>query len=247
MYISTVYLRFKPGTYPLLERVYREQFLPARQELLTRGDIVSMTMVTLRRDTEAEEFALMTHWASKAAHDRSEGSPAEEAAAKAMRGYLLVPEKEVRHSQLEQLLRYTLLYGVLTSMLLLLYFGSVYLLQTVLRAMTGQDSAIAIVAATLLVAACLQPLRHRLQQEIDRRFYRRRYETAKVLAGFSARLRNEVDLSRLSDLLLAAVGETMQPVHSSLWLFPPHWSSEHGIEHEAAPTSFERGNGPHHG
>jgi hypothetical protein len=240
MYISTVYVRFRSGTYALLERVYREHFLPARQELFARGDILSMNMVTLRRDSEAEEFALITHWANKEAHDRSESSPAEKAAERALRGYLLAPEKEVRHFHLERLFRYTLLYGVLTGALLLLYLSSVYLLQTVLRAVTGQTSAIAIVAATLLVAACLQPLRRRLREEIDRRFYRRRYDAAHVLADFSAKLRNEVDLAQLNDMLLTVVGELMQPAHCSLWLLQLGATSDQNIWRETAATGTEQ-------
>lgn len=240
MYISTVYLRFLPGTYTLFERVYREHFLPARQELFARGDILSMNMVILRRDSEAEEFALITHWANKAAHDRSEGSPAEKAAERALRGYLLAPEKEVRHFHLELLIRYTLLYGLLTSALLLLYLSSVYLLQTVFRAVTGQTSAIAIVAATLLVAAVLQPLRHRLQEEIDRRFYRRRYDAARVLADFSAQLRNEVDLAHLSDMLLTVVGEMMQPAYCSLWLLPKESTSDRNVWRTTTTTGTEQ-------
>lgn len=229
MYISTVYLRFRPGTYALLERVYHEHFLPGRQELFARGDILSMNLVSLRRDTEAEEFALITHWASKEAHDRSEGSPVEKAAEQTLRGYLLAPEKEVRHFHLELLIRYTLLYGALTGALLLLYFCCVYLLQTVLRAVTGQMSDVAIVAATLLVAAALQPFRHRLQEEIDHRFYRRRYDAARVLADFSAQLRNEVDLAQLNDMLLTVVGELMQPAYCSLWLLPAERASDRNV------------------
>ena len=240
MYISTGYVRLRPGTYPLVERVYREHFLPARQELFARGDILSMNLVILRRDTEAEEVALMTHWASKQAHDRSEGSPAEKAAEQMLRGYLLAPEKEVRHFHLERLIRYTLLYGILTSALLLLYFGSVYLLQTVLRAVTGQTSDIAIVAATLLVAVVLQPVRHRLQDEIDRRLYRRRHDAARVLSDFSTQLRTEVDLAQLSDLLLTVVGELMQPAFCSLWLLPLGAPSDRNVRRTTAATGTEQ-------
>jgi len=246
MYISTGYVRIRPGTYPLVKRVYREHFLPARQELFARGDILSMNLVILRRETDAEEVALITHWASKQAHDRSEGSPAEKAAERMLRGYLLAPAREVRHFHLERLIRYTLLYGVLTGALLLLYFGSVYLLQTMLRAVTGQTSAVAIVAATLPVAACLQPLRRRLQEEIDRRFYRRRYDSARVLADFSAQLRNEVDLAQLSDLLLTVVGELMQPAYCSLWLFPIGATSDRNVWRKTATAGTEQNDLPDH-
>src|SRR5207245_9760759 len=89
-----------------------------------------------------------------------------------------------------------------------------------------QDSAMAIVAATVVIAASFQPLRNRLQKVIDRRFYRRKYDATKSLTAFSASLRNEVDLSQLSEQLVAVVHETLQPTHVSLWLRPPEQTTE---------------------
>jgi hypothetical protein len=115
----------------------------------------------------------------------------------------------------------TLVYGSLTASLVLVYLGGVVLLQSLFRSLTGQGSQLAVVASTLAIAALFNPLRHRIQGFIDRRFYRSKYDAARVLASFSARLRNETDLDSLSDDLLTVLRETMQPAHVSLWLRPP--------------------------
>ena len=112
----------------------------------------------------------------------------------------------------------TLVYGALTGILVLMYIGSILLLQYLLRAIIQQNNDVAIVISTLLIAALFQPLRHRIQQLIDRRFYRRKYDAAKVVAAFSATLRNETDLDQLRAQLLQVVQETMQPAHASLWV-----------------------------
>jgi hypothetical protein len=112
----------------------------------------------------------------------------------------------------------TLVYGALTAMLVGVYAGGIVVLQGLLRALTGHDSQLAIVASTLAVAALFNPLRHRTQAFIDRRFYRRKYDAAKMLSAFNARLRDETDLRTLSDDLVGVVKETMQPEHVTLWL-----------------------------
>ena len=112
----------------------------------------------------------------------------------------------------------TLVYGLLTGLLVLFYYGSVLGLQAVLRILTGQESEFAIVISTLGIAALFNPLRHRIQSFIDRRFFRRKYDAQETLAGFSAKLRNEVELDSLSDELLKVITDTMQPTHVSLWL-----------------------------
>jgi len=120
----------------------------------------------------------------------------------------------------------TLVYGSLTLILALVYFGGVATTQAVFRAVTGQEQQpqFAVVVSTLVIAALFNPLRRRTQRFIDRRFYRSKYDAAETLQGFSSKLREETDLDRLGGALVSVVHETMQPGHASLWLRPPGWT-----------------------
>jgi hypothetical protein len=120
--------------------------------------------------------------------------------------------------EIDILINRALVYGSLTATLVALYFGGIVVLQRVFVLLTGQQSTLAVVASTLLIAALFTPLRRRIQDFIDRRFYRSKYNAAKTLEAFSAQLRNEADLDALSYDLVGVVRETMQPAHVSLWL-----------------------------
>jgi hypothetical protein len=114
----------------------------------------------------------------------------------------------------------TLVYVTLTVMLAVVYEGIIVVLQNLFRVLTGQQSTLAVVASTLLIAALFTPLRRRIQGFIDRRFYRSKYDARKTLEAFTTKLKNETDLESLNNDLVGVVRETMQPAHVSLWLRP---------------------------
>jgi hypothetical protein len=122
--------------------------------------------------------------------------------------------------EIDIIINRTLVYGTLTVTLVALYFGGVVVLQRIFVALTGERSTLAVVASTLLIAALFNPLRHRIQVFVDRRFYRSKYDAAKTLEAFSVTLRDETNLKALNDELVGVVRETMQPAHVSLWLRP---------------------------
>lgn len=124
---------------------------------------------------------------------------------------------------IDTIINKTLVYAALTGLLAALYAALIVTLQYVSGVIAGPGAQhpIALVVSTLVIAALFQPLRHRVQAIIDRRFYVRKYDAEKTLAAFSATLRNEVDLDQLHERLLDVVQETMQLAHVSLWLRQP--------------------------
>jgi hypothetical protein len=120
---------------------------------------------------------------------------------------------------IDRVINRTLVYGVLTALLVAVYAAGVFVLGPLLNP-AGGESELAVAASTLAVAALFQPARRRVQAMVDRRFNRRRYDAARTVAAFSARLRDEVDLDTLSSELLLVVDQTMQPTTAGLWLRP---------------------------
>ena len=123
---------------------------------------------------------------------------------------------------IDHIINRTLVYGLLTTILAVIYFGGVTVTQTLLRNLTSHERLpqLVVVASTLVIAALFNPLRRRIQSFIDRSFYRSKYDAAKTLEEFSMKLRDETDLDALSEDLVVVVRETMQPAHVSLWLQP---------------------------
>ena len=120
---------------------------------------------------------------------------------------------------IDVIIRRTTSYAILTGLLALVYFGSIVVLQRLLTPITG-DSDVAVVISTLLIAALFLPLRRRVQDAIDRRFFRRKYDAERTLEAFATTVRNETDLDALTAELLRVIQETMEPEHVSIWLKP---------------------------
>jgi hypothetical protein len=116
------------------------------------------------------------------------------------------------------LVRRTLIFGLLTGTLVLVYFCSVVLFGRIFQVLTGQQSPLAIVLSTLTIAALFSPLRRRIQDIIDRHFYRHKYDAEKTLLNFATVTRDQIDLNELKFVLLRSVQETVQPGYLSLWL-----------------------------
>ena len=141
-------------------------------------------------------------------------------------GFLLVPLSigaailRYRLYDIDIIINRALVYGPLTISLAVVYFGGVVATQAAFRAVTGQERQpqFAVVVSTLAIAALFGPLRRRIQNLIDRRFYRKKYDAARIMTAFGERMRDEVDLNTLSEDVLEVVRETVQPAHASLWL-----------------------------
>jgi hypothetical protein len=116
------------------------------------------------------------------------------------------------------IIRRTLIYAILTGILAAVYFGGIVLTQQLFRAATGQSSDLAIVVSTLLIAALFTPVRRRVQDAIDRRLYRRKYDVEKTLTDFQKNLREDVDMETLKANLVGVVSDTMQPSSVRLWV-----------------------------
>ncbi len=166
-------------------------------------------------------------------------------------GFLAIPTAvgiailKYRLYDIDVIINRTLVYGLLTAVLALVYSGGVVLSQGVLRALTGQGSTLAVVVSTLVIAALFNPLRRRIQTFIDRRFYRRKYDAKRVLGSYAVGLRDETDLTSLGEGLVGVVTGTVRPAHVSLWLRepgprPPETAGPHGD----AAREGRRGEGP---
>ena len=134
---------------------------------------------------------------------------------------------------IDRLINRTLVYGLLTALLGLVYAGAVLVLGQVFGGVGGDPPSWAVAGATLAVAALFQPARHRIQQAVDRRFNRLKYDMDQTIEAFSARLRDEIDLDALSAELLAVADQTMQPTTASLWLRPSPQAPQRGQGHRS--------------
>jgi MFS family permease len=139
---------------------------------------------------------------------------------------------------IDRLINRTAVYGLLTASLGLVYAGAVLILGQVFGGVTEDPPSWAVAGATLGVAALFQPARRRIQQAVDRRFNRRKYNATQTIQAFSTRLRDQVDLDTLSSELLAVVDQTMEPTRVSLWLRPSPHGSSGPTPGEAGPTTW---------
>jgi hypothetical protein len=140
--------------------------------------------------------------------------------------------------EIDRIISRTLVYGLLTALLAAVYAGLVLSIGQLSGGIGTEPPSGAVAGATLAVAALFQPARRRIQAVVDRRFNRRRYNTAKTIEAFAARLREQVDLDALTDELLAVVDQTMEPTQVSCWLRPSPPGSSGTARGEARPTTW---------
>ena len=144
---------------------------------------------------------------------------------------------------IDALINKALVYGLLTALLAAVYAGLIIGLESLASLVSQQaDQPVALVVSTLAIAALFLPARRRVQELIDRRFYRKKYDAAKILAAFSATLREAPDLEQIRKQMLAVVQETMQPAHVSLWLRQPERSAEEPAQHLDAHAGLRESN-----
>jgi hypothetical protein len=159
-------------------------------------------------------------------------------------GFTLVPVAagiailRYRLYDIDRLINRTLVYGLLTALLAGVYVGAVLVLGQLFGGVTGDPPSWAVAGVTLAVAALFQPTRRRIQAVVDRRFNRRKYNTAKTIQAYSTRLRDQIDLDTLSTELLAVVDQTMEPTRVSLWLRPAPSGSSGTPRSEARPATW---------
>jgi hypothetical protein len=139
---------------------------------------------------------------------------------------------------IDRIINRTLVYGLLSAVLGGVYAALVLLLGELFGGVGERTPSWVVAGATLAVAALFQPVRRRIQQAVDRRFNRRKYDTAKTIEAYSTRLRDQIDLNTLSTELLAVVDQTMEPTRVSLWLRPSRQGSLGGAGTEARPTTW---------
>ncbi len=142
------------------------------------------------------------------------------------------------------IIRKTVQYSAVTALLALIYFGSVFLLQRLFSSATGQQSPLILVVSTLLIAALFAPLRRRIQDAIDRRFYRKKYNAQQVLAAFARTARDETDMDALLAELERVVQETLQPEGVRIWLRPTVGQGS-GFSPHGQPSAFYSSSGDH--
>jgi len=166
--------------------------------------------------------------------------------------FLLIPSSitlailRSRLWDIDMLINRALVYSLLTATLLALYLVLVFAGQTLLSSLLAQNNGVVLVGSTLIVAALFEPLRHRIQQLIDRRFYRRKYDAQQTLAAFSSTLRGAVDLDQVREQLLTVVQETMQPASLSLWVRPVKRQAGGGETSGESPSHGEERSGADH-